>query len=103
MPSNINDIFLDKLHDFVLKSLNFNWEIACLNLNIQSSESNQLLLITFKNVSYLNINQLNEWGKSVYINDFIDKKINESKRQFTLNMQSGDKLNVIYETFDFNL
>jgi hypothetical protein len=87
------------MHDWTLVSLAFDWVTGMVTLNLLNPQS-QPVSIVAKNATMFHAPRIQEWGRSVSINAVIgpeDYSIGKQKLQ--IEMQSGDVIEIIAESF----
>lgn len=95
----------DILHDSVLEKICFTWEKGLIEIFIKInrqylnlSESNEIQLL-LRQATYLNVENHNPWGKSVYINE-VTLNRNGVDSIIIIEMQSGDKIEISYNELE---
>jgi hypothetical protein len=87
------------MHDWTLVSLAFDWATGLVTLNFLDSNSNAASVLA-KNASMFHAPRIQEWGRSVSINTVIGPEdYGLGKQKLQIEMQSGDVIEIIAESF----
>ena len=79
-------------HDWILVSINFDWQSASLNIHLQDlARSNRLLIA--EGVSEFRVPRKNEWGASISVNEVTESEVQAGDGKcLQIEMQSGDTI-----------
>lgn len=79
-------------HDWILVSINFDWQSASLNIHLQDlARSNRLLIA--EGVSEFRVPRKNEWGPSISVNEVTESEVQAGDGKcLQIEMQSGDTI-----------
>lgn len=91
---DIKKFMYQKLHDSILKSINFNCQAKQILIFIEPNdlyfENTSLITIFGNGVKFIEINSKEPWGESVFINEIVYDDSNSSIAKLKIEMQSGD-------------
>jgi len=83
---------MDKMHDWTLLDVKFDWRSACASLTFEDCEAKSRTL-TAEKVRLLEIPREDEWGPSVSVNETADGPGPDGVGQMVrIEMQSGDAI-----------
>jgi hypothetical protein len=88
---------MTEMHDWTLKSIQYEWEEARTVFIFESEDSINILVA--QSASDLHIPQMNEWGRSVSVNKAIETVAANGTKKLTIEMQSGDTITVVAASF----
>lgn len=87
------------MHDWTLRSINFDWKSAQVKLDFLNQHSTLVSLLA-NGVSNLSVPCLNEWGPSVSVNKVAEPiPLENGKYKMKIEMQSGDVIEIDAKTF----
>ncbi|EGR0594062.1 hypothetical protein FG071_19935 [Vibrio cholerae] len=86
------------LHDSIVQSIEYLWEKKSVRvIGLQNSNDRVEFEIIFSEVSALNLSHMEPWGPSVSIHQATVPE----KGSYTLEMQSGDSIQVLANSFTY--
>ncbi|MBR7784054.1 hypothetical protein [Undibacterium luofuense] len=87
------------MHDWTLKNVNFEWELARVVLELNDSVSAVRTLVA-DGVTELSVPRNNAWGSSVSVNDVHEiEELPSGLKQLKIEMQSGDVIQIVAAKF----
>ncbi|MBC3915977.1 hypothetical protein H8L32_00635 [Undibacterium sp. CY18W] len=87
------------MHDWTLISLRFDWNEARVTLSLNNTASDTVYLVA-ENVARLFVPKMDEWGKSVSINEIIGPtRQSDGIEILQIEMQSGDVIEIAAASF----
>jgi len=89
------------MHDWTLLSVLFEWRSGRVTLAFKT-EGSKSVKLTANGVFELHVPRLNEWGPSVSVNKVLGPTDGASgRRELEIEMQSGDRIQIVAVSFDF--
>jgi hypothetical protein len=87
------------MHDWTLKSILFEWDLARVTFAFESQRAADTKLIA-ERVLDLHVPQRRDWGRSVSVNKLIGPSdVGNGVRELTIQMQSGDLIRITAGAF----
>ena len=90
-----------EMHDWTLKSIQYEWEEARAVFIFESSQS--LNIVVAQGVSDLHIPQSKPWGPSVSVNRVSESDAGNEMKKLAIEMQTGDSITVVAASFSLEL
>lgn len=82
------------MHDWSLISVNLDWVLSRLILNLRNPKLEDVILIANGFVNF-KITKYDEWGESISINNILDfSKLENGNFSLKIEIQSGDQLEI---------
>src|SRR5438067_99169 len=89
------------MHDWVLSSVEFDWESARAEVVFDTYRAGKVALIA-EGVGDLHVPQMRPWGPSVHVNEVRQPRAASGKpRRIEIEMQSGDVITINARSFAF--
>ncbi|MDP1532599.1 MAG: hypothetical protein Q8L92_03345 [Rubrivivax sp.] len=85
---------MDRMHDWTLLSVSFEWRSASASLEFEDTDAKKRTLMA-EQVRLLEVPRENEWGPSVSVNATVEEPgPNGAGRMLRVEMQTGDVIRV---------
>jgi hypothetical protein len=86
------------MHDWSLETITVNWKARTASLLLRGSRGHAAL--TARGLQELHVPMALEWGPSVSVNKIDGPSANGDHQKLLLEMQSGDTIEIIAESFE---